>query len=71
MAYQGKIYTIDLIPKTAAVGSIFGEGSLSMIVALFALITSVVCIFLIVDMKKKLVPATARNTSENEDEDEE
>lgn len=52
-------------------GSIFGEGSLSMIVALFALITSVVCIFLIVDMKKKLVSATARNTSENEDEDEE
>jgi hypothetical protein len=52
-----------------AVGSIFGEGSLTMIVAILALITSVVCIFLIVDMKKKLVPATAKNTSENEDEE--
>jgi hypothetical protein len=52
-----------------AVGSIFGEGSLTMIVAILALITSVVCIFLIVDMKKKLVPATAKHTSENEDEE--
>ena len=51
------------------VGSIFGEGSLTMIVAILALIASGVCIFLIVDMKKKLVPATAKNTSENEDEE--
>ena len=59
MAYQGKIYTIDLIPKTAAVGSIFGEGSLAMIVALAALIASGFSIFMIADMKKKLVSANA------------
>lgn len=53
----------------AGVGSIFGEGSFSMIVSLVALIVSGLSIFLIVDMKKKLVPATAKNTEENEDEE--
>ena len=52
------------------VGSIFGEGSLTMIVALLALIASCISIFLIVDMKKKLVPATANNTEETETETE-
>ena len=53
----------------AGVGSIFGEGSLSMIVAIIALITSGVSIFLIVNMKKKLVPATASNDEETENEE--
>ena len=53
----------------AGVGSIFGESSLSMIVSLAALIASGISILLIVDMKKKLVPATANNTEENEDEE--
>ena len=55
--------------ETGYVGSMFGEGSLAMIVALLALISSGVCIFLIVGMKKKLVPATTNNAVENESED--
>ena len=49
------------------VGSIFGAGSLTMIVAILALIASAVSIFLIVDMKKKFVPVTANSTAENEE----
>jgi hypothetical protein len=52
-----------------AVASIFGEGSLSMILAILAIVASGVSIFLIVDMKKKLVPATADKTSESKDEE--
>ena len=51
------------------VGSIFGEGSLTMVVALLALMASCVAIGLIADMKKKLVPATANNAAEAEDEE--
>ena len=70
MAYQGKIYTIDLIPKTAAVGSIFGEGSLTMIVAILALASSAVSISLTVYYnKKKAAPATADEVAETEDEE--
>lgn len=69
-SFDGIIYTLDLVKKTAPVASIFGEGSLSMIVSLTALIASGIAIFLIVDMKKKSVPATANSTEENEDEDE-
>jgi hypothetical protein len=53
-------------------GSVFGEGSLTMIVAIvavLALIASGVSISLVVDMKKKLVPATAKaNGAKSEDE---
>jgi hypothetical protein len=59
--------TFDGVSGTA---SIFGEGSLAMIVALLALIASAVSIFLIVDMKKKLIPVTADGTKETETEDE-
>jgi hypothetical protein len=59
--------TFDGVSGTA---SIFGEGSLAMIVALLALIASAVSIFLIVDMKKKLIPVTANGTKETETEDE-
>jgi hypothetical protein len=47
-------------------GSIFGEGSLSMIVAILALVASAVSIFLIVDMRKKPVPAAADKTADGE-----
>ena len=61
--------SLAIIDGAVGAGSIFGEGSLTMIVALLALVASAVSIFLIVDMKKKLVPATANNTEENEDEE--
>ena len=51
-------------------GSMFGEGSLAMIVSLLAIITSGVCIFLVVDMKKKLVPVAANGAAKIEDEEE-
>ena len=51
-------------------GSVFGEGSLAMIVSLLAIITSGVCIFLVVDMKKKLVPVAANGAAKIEDEEE-
>ena len=57
-------------PATSNVASfIFGEGSLTMIVALLALITSAVSIFLTVYYnKKKAVPAEANNAAESEGE---
>lgn len=52
-------------------GSIFGEGTLAMIVALLALITSAVSICMtIVYSKKKTALATADNTAKNKTEDE-
>ena len=51
-----------------AAGSIFGEGSLSMIVAILSLIASGVAIFLVVYYnKKKAVPATATEQSEDDE----
>ena len=52
----------------AGAGSILGEGSPAMIVAILALVASAVSIFLIVDMKKKLVPATANGAAKSDDE---
>ena len=52
------------------VGSIFGEGSLTMIVALLALIASGVSIFLVVYYnKKKGVPVTANGADESDSEE--
>ena len=54
----------------AMTGSIFGEGSLTMIVALLALSASGVAIFLVVYYnKKKAAPATADAVAETEDEE--
>ena len=51
------------------VGSIFGEGSLSMIFAILALISSGVAIFLVVYYNKKnVVPVAANNAKETEEE---
>ena len=52
-----------------AAASIFGEGSFAMIVALLALVASGVSIYLIVDIKKKLVPVAANDAKGNEDEE--
>jgi hypothetical protein len=52
----------------AGVGSIFGEGSPAMIIAILSLIASAVSIFLIVGMKKKLVPVAANNAAEADEE---
>ena len=56
------------------VGSIFGEGSLTVIVAivaLLALVASAVSIFMVASMKKKLAPAEETNSEETKAEDEE
>ena len=51
-------------------GSIFGEGSLALIVAILSLIASGVCIFLTVYYnKKKAVPVTANGADEPDDEE--
>ena len=50
-------------------GSIFGNGSLTMIVALASFATSIVSICLIVDMKKKLAPGASNNATKAEDEE--
>ena len=50
-------------------GSMLGNGSLTMIVALASFATSIVSICLIVDMKKKLLPVVANNTVETESEE--
>jgi hypothetical protein len=54
------------------VGSIFGEGSLSMIISFVALIASVAAIVVNVSSKKKVVPVAANNEAadiENDDEE--
>ena len=60
------------LTKSTATGSIFSEGSLTMIVAIVAivgLVTSVVSICLIADMKKKTARVAADNTAEADDEE--
>ena len=49
--------------------SLFGEGSLTMIVAITALIASAAAIFVSVSSKKKSVPSTANNAEETEGEE--
>ena len=53
-----------------AVGSIFGEGSLTMIISILSLVASGVAIFLVVYYnKKQAVPVAANNATETEDEE--
>ena len=59
---------LSIVKKASAVGSIFGEGSLAMIVATTALIASVAAIFVSVSSKKKAAPATSNNATEADDE---
>lgn len=65
----GRVSIVDSA-RAKRFGSVFGEGSLAMIVSLLAIITSGVCIFLVVDMKKKLVPVAANGAAKIEDEEE-
>ena len=69
MGYDGMMYTLDLGKMTAPVGSMFGEGSLAMVVAITALIASAGAIVVSVSSKKKAVPATSNNIEESEDEE--
>ena len=63
-----KIPTLELVNKTASVGSIFGEGSLAMIVAFVALIASVASIIVNVTARKKQSgPVTAAEHSEDDE----
>jgi hypothetical protein len=56
--------------ENGGTGSIFGEGSFSMIIAILSLIASGVAIFLVVYYnKKKAVPAIANNAAETTDEE--
>ena len=48
-------------------GSMLGNGSLAMLVALASFATSIVSIGLVVDMRKKLVSVTANKESEDEE----
>ena len=62
-----KIVDSDATDGTRYSASIFGEGSLTMIVAFTALIVSVAAIFVSVSSKKKAVPATSNDVAESED----
>ena len=56
--------------RRSVFGSMFGEGSPAMIVALLALVISIVSICLTVTLyKKKANPADTNNNEENEDEE--
>ena len=60
---------LSIAKKASAVGSIFGEGSLTMIVAFTALIASAAAILVSVSTKKKAVPAVADTVANDEDEE--
>ena len=64
-----KFVDCENAPKGNVIGSIFGEGSLTMIVALLALIASGVSIFLTVYYNKKKAAPVAVDTKEAEDEE--
>ena len=69
MGYQGIMYTLDLVKKTAPVASIFGEGSLTNILVIISLIASGVAIFLTVYYNKKKAAPVAVDAKETEDEE--
>ena len=69
MGYDGIMYTLDLVEKTAPVASIFGEGSLTNILVIISLIASGVSIFLTVYYNKKKTAPVAVNNVEAEDEE--
>ena len=60
---------IDFGDGFNSTASIFGEGSLVMIVAITALIASAAAIVVSVSSKKKAVPATSNNVAESGDEE--
>ena len=66
---DGEVIFADVSETPVTTGSIFGEGSIAMIVATTALIASAAAIFVSVSSKKKAVPAAANNAEETEDEE--
>jgi hypothetical protein len=62
--FDGMMYTLDLVKKSAPIGSIFGEGSLSMIVAFVALIASVAALVVNASSVKKKASSAADETEE-------
>ena len=65
--FNGKQYaTFDDVKLE---GSIVGEGSLTMIVSIVALVVSVISICIVVVNKKKAVPAIANKAAETEDDE--
>ena len=60
---------VNIVDSTRAkrFGSMFSEGSFTMIIALLALVASVASIVVNFAAKKKLVPAAVDNAAENED----
>ena len=60
---------IDFGDGFKSTASIFGEGSLTTIVAITALIASAAAIFVSVSSKKKAVPATSNDVAESGDEE--
>jgi hypothetical protein len=49
------------------VASIFGEGTLSTVVAILALGVSVACVGITLSLKKKLTPSSCNNTEDNDE----
>ena len=62
---------VDFGDGVNSTASIFGEGSLTMIIAFTALIAAVASLLVNVSARKKAVPAAAANAADDEDEDEE
>ena len=70
MGYKGPLYILKLVQKAPAVGSIFGEGSLTMVISLLALVASIASVGVCVSLHKKMtVPANANKVGETEDEE--
>ena len=67
LGYDGMMYTLDVVKKAPAVGSIFGAGSLTMIVAILALVSSFASIGISFALyKKKAIPAAASDNGSDE-----
>ena len=70
MGYKGPLYILKLVQKAPAVGSIFGEGSLTMVISLLALVASIASVGVCVSLHKKMtVPANANKVGKTEDEE--
>ena len=69
---EGKKYSVFQNANGKVAGSIFGKGSLTVIVAVVALIASIASITVnVMEKKKKTVPATAAESDEESESDEE
>ena len=70
MGYKGPLYILRLVKKAPAVGSMLGEGSLTMVISLLALVASIASVGVCVSLHKKMtVLANANKVGETEDEE--